>query len=217
VGNTGLTDITLRDAVAADREAIVALTTLTMQEHQARLPDQFLPREKPPTAWIDYLSNGNIDEKVVPFARLIVACQAEKVVGHVLMVFGFEGKEPHGCDLTCNISDISVMPDLRGKGIGRLLMARAQRVMQEEQATFVQAYVWKGNDASHKLFQHAAFTPAATIYSTRLAAPIPPTAKADIRPSAPQGSWLCVACLYRRGTCLGQMGGAVTFDFWIAE
>jgi GNAT superfamily N-acetyltransferase len=191
LGDQGLSDITFRDAIPSDREAIVALTTLTMQEHQARLPDQFLPREAPPTAWLNYLFSGQVDEKAVPFARLIVACLDDRVVGHVLLVFSFSNKSEDSRDLSCHINDISVVPDLRGKGIGTQLMRRVREVTGEEQATRVEGHVWRGNDASHKLFQGADFMPNATVYSQRLRPPMKLTgAGGATRPSHKQSSWL---------------------------
>jgi ribosomal protein S18 acetylase RimI-like enzyme len=191
LGNGSLDGVTFRDAVPADREAIVALTTLTMQEHQARLPDWFLPREAPPTDWLDHLFNGIEDEKAVPFARLIVACLEERVIGHVLLLFAFSDRQGHGRDLSCHIDDISIAPDMRGQKVGTGLMQRAREVMQEEQATTVQGYVWRGNDASHKLFQTAQFSPDATVYSLRLRPPVPNVVTAEeSRPSHEQSSFL---------------------------
>ncbi len=190
MGDDNLKGLTLREAVAADRTAIEKLADLTRAEHVARLPDTFFPAESVHEKWLDYLFQGTIDEKAVPFARLIVACLDDRVVGHVLLAFGFSDNGDHGRDLVCHVSDISVTPDLRAKGIGTVLMDRVKEVIREEQATRIEGYVWRGNEASHKLFHNAAFTPIATRYSTRLAPPVPQSAaNPETRPSAPQASW----------------------------
>lgn len=190
MGDDGLKGLTLREAVAADRPAIERLSDLTMAEHVARLPDTFFPAEAVHKKWLDYLFQGTIDEKAVPFARLIVACLDDRVVGHVLLAFSFSDKGDHGRDLVCLVSEISVTPELRAKGIGSALMDRVQEVVREEQATRIEGYVWRGNEASHKLFQNAAFTAVATRYFTRLAPPVQNTAaNPQTRPSAPQASW----------------------------
>jgi GNAT superfamily N-acetyltransferase len=197
VGNVGLGNITLREAVAADRGAIEALSMLTMREHETRLPDNFLPRDAVHTKWLDYIFGPAVDERSVPFARLIVACLDDRVVGHLLLLFNFSNRGDHGRDLKCHVSDLSILPDLRGRGIGTLLMQRVQTVLREEQFTEVEAYVWRGNDASHKLFQNAAFVPAATLYTTRLGPPFPPTVQSTLRPAAPQSSWLLLGIMAR--------------------
>ncbi|MGL4321426.1 MAG: GNAT family N-acetyltransferase, partial [Paracoccaceae bacterium] len=113
------------------------------------------------------------------------------------MLFNFDNKGPHGRDLVCHIADITVAPDLRSQGIGTALMQKATEVLHEEQATRVEGTVWRGNDASHKLFQDAEFVPESTSYARRLSAPMPVKAGDDRRPASGQSSsfWLIILAI----------------------
>ncbi len=173
MGNGGLNNVILRDAIPADHDAIVAISTITQHEHEARLPDIFLPgsdHEMPDTFAAALANLPRIDD--APFARLIVACQNDHVIGHALMLFCQTATAPDLYDLQCHIHDLSVHPDFRGRGIGTALMAKALDVSREEGATDLQGYVWQGNAASKQLFAKAHFVPAATLFSKRLGAPL---------------------------------------------
>jgi ribosomal protein S18 acetylase RimI-like enzyme len=182
VGNHGLKNIILRDAVPADHDAVVAISTITQHEHEARLPDIFLPGSDHtmPDTFAAALSNlPRVAD--APFARLIVACQNDRVIGHVLLLFNQTATAPDLYDLRCHIHDLSVHPDFRARGIGSGLMAQALDVCREEGATDLQGYVWQGNSASMQLFTKAHFVPAATLFSKRLGPPLHRAATCDAR------------------------------------
>ena len=174
MGAGGVSAFTFGEARPQDRDQIVAISEITLREHQDRSPDDFLPgapdgTEETFAAY--FLDAPRLDG--VPFERLIVARDGDLIAGHVLMSFGFSRVDDHDADLNCHVVDLSIHPDYRRQGLGAKLLSLAQEACADEGATIIRGYVWQGNEASANLFEAAAFGPAARIYRRRLAPPRP--------------------------------------------
>lgn len=175
MGPVGVSAFTFRDAIAADRDAVIAISAITLSEHQARSPDDFPPEGDDGTMQMfdAYLDSPRRDGSE-PFHRLIVACHLERVAGHVLMAFGNSAVGDRLQDMNCHIVDLSVHPDFRNQGIGAALLLQVQNTCRDEGVTVMRGYVWQGNAPSTALFSGAGFDPSATVFRQRLAPPCRP-------------------------------------------
>jgi ribosomal protein S18 acetylase RimI-like enzyme len=168
-----LTEIVFEPGHAADKDAFIALTRLTHQEHSQRLPDEFPVAEDTEIEKIiigHFASSGL--SKLTMFTRIIAAKDGPAVIGYAVIFFYPHQRSPDSYDVNAAIYDISLLADYRNRGIGKLLLEHCEKVMREAGATAARANVWRDNPASTALFRADGWGDVNTTFARRLAKPL---------------------------------------------
>jgi ribosomal protein S18 acetylase RimI-like enzyme len=173
LGADGLTDIEFSEAQAEESDAFAAITRLTFQEHSQRLPDEF------PAA-----DSQNVERMITthfatrkapppgPFTRIVSAKSGGMVIGYALLLFYFRERNADSYELCATVYDISLLPDYRGRGIGKRLLSECVATMRSVGATKAKADVWRDNTASAALFRSQAWSEVNTTFVQRIGPPI---------------------------------------------
>ncbi|MEH6656081.1 GNAT family N-acetyltransferase [Leeuwenhoekiella marinoflava] len=87
--------------------------------------------------------------------------ETKKQLGFIFLEIGtdYYHREPHG-----HIADIIVAPDARGRGIGKLLMNKAEEWTKKSGYNLLTLNVFDDNKKARKLYQSLGFTPDLTKY-----------------------------------------------------
>ncbi len=183
--------VKFRDALPSDLEALEANNRITHHEHAARVPRVFRPDAEPATAQLirEHFNPGSGNSAY--WTRIVVCTIDEVFAGHVLFVFWREPFGPEQHDVCAEIAEISIVPDQRGNGIGKQLLARAQIEMKASGATIAQAKIWRGNPVSAALFEDGGYAAVSQWVELRLREPqdypMPQPAKVQPTPEPPAG------------------------------
>ena len=135
--------MTIREYKQEDREAVEQCIFEFQKEEYQRLPHYWEPPEKATKPYVDYLIK-NLEKDS---GKLFVAEMDGKVVGIVAVSID-EEKSPcvalkkHGY-----ISDIAVLKEYRGRGIGKELLKRAEEFTKESGFEFIHLDVTIDNPA----------------------------------------------------------------------
>ncbi len=175
----------VRPARSADVPRLVEISRITQSEHAARLPDMFSGNDDPVCArtYPDILSGRT------PGA-IVVAHDGERIIGHAgAAIVPVEAPERRH-HRTGLILDVSVDPEVRGTGVGRLLLDALTDTMRGLGATDLRAQVWTGNAASESLFTAAQFAPMYREFRLSLAPSLDGPARRD---AIGPGYWLIFA------------------------
>jgi ribosomal protein S18 acetylase RimI-like enzyme len=101
-------------------------------------------------------------------AALYVAATGRNVVGYVLVT-----REDTPDDLTivprASVDELAVAHTYRRRGVGRALLASAERWARKQGLQLVQLAVWAFNRPAKRLFRHAGYRPLMVKLEKRLA------------------------------------------------
>jgi ribosomal protein S18 acetylase RimI-like enzyme len=160
----------IRPARITDLEALIALTRNTYAEHALRQPDWFPPDALAPTEALLRQWLVPPAEQPPGWSSVHLVCEEDGgIVGYVQAIFADPGEyAPGRVERFGQISDISLAPEARGRGIGKRLLAGALASLRDAGCTIVSAQVWAGNDASDALFRGTGFNVAHTELRLRL-------------------------------------------------
>lgn len=160
MGPGGLSGITFRRAVKDDLDDLLKIAQITQNEHAERLPQVFTKDKEAASAmYLRAAVETAGRPATIRDAAAIVAEQDGRILGYVAYIAVLE---PHGLDrhgVVGTIADISIVPDHRRSGLGRQLLDRATRALDELEVTVIHAQVWTGNAASEQLFSRTGFAP----------------------------------------------------------
>lgn len=166
-------------ATADQLEAILEIHRITQAEHHARLPNRF---PEGPSASEEILKYYFGKIAPPPAIRLISAVVNGRLAGYVFFWLQPKAFGDDRHNLIGTIVDISLHPEFRNQGLGKMLLQAAEVEMHAQGGTSMEAQVWRGNDASFALFQTSGFAPEMTTFNKYLGEPIagkvPVTAKA---------------------------------------
>src|SRR5215207_1836663 len=146
--------IRIRTATAADRDALVDLIQALNTYEAAITGDRLVTRAAAEGYYI-----GLIERVAKQEGRIIVAKGDRRVVGMLGLivqedqVFVREDVRRHGY-----VCDLVVDEAWRGKGIGRLLMAEAERHTREKGLKRLVIGVMAGNDGAERLYGELGFS-----------------------------------------------------------
>lgn len=156
---------TIREAIPADDEAIVALID-ALNRHEAGLVDD---RRTDPEAARECLDRDRrrIAENG---GALLVACAGERVVGFLALVFGRDEPyvRPELRDYAM-IAELVVADDARGLGVGRALIAEAERRARARGAPRIMVAALAANAGALAVYRAAGYADYLVTLERRLA------------------------------------------------
>ena len=174
MGSDSIIDVAFADAQAEDKDAFIAITRLTFQEHSQRLPDEFPAAN---SRSVEQMITAHFASRKAPppapFTRILSAKVGAEVIGYALLVFHYAEHDADSHDLCASVFDISLLPQHRGRGIGKRLLAECVDLMHRVGATKARADVWRGNTASAALFRSQTWRDVNETYVRRIGTPIP--------------------------------------------
>jgi len=91
-----------------------------------------------------------------PMATVLLALDAERPVGVVVCVWSFSTFAGHP---SVNIHDFAVLPDRRGRGIGRMLLGEVERMARERSCCKITLEVHDTNEGAKRLYESVGFGP----------------------------------------------------------
>ncbi|MGB7260746.1 MAG: GNAT family N-acetyltransferase [Albidovulum sp.] len=150
--------ITITPARAELKDEIKRLTAQTYEEHRQRQPFAF------PKNYVQEIEFGLIDAafrsdtsaELAESPLVFAAHLGDQFLGYVRLNSFARKDRPTQPSVT--ISDIYVVPEHRGKHVGRALLAHVQNLCRERDWDNLMAQVWSGNAASASLFKAAGFS-----------------------------------------------------------
>ena len=142
----------IRNATAADLEAIIALSAFVQQQHAEALPELFkTPAQSPQTAdaFRDYLADPG---------TLMLLAEEMQPVGYLWAQFQNrpDGWARFGMRLL-NIQHIAVAPKFRRQGVGALLLNKAVEIARKEGIQRVELDVWSFNSEAKRFYAKHGF------------------------------------------------------------
>ncbi len=146
-----MANITLRDAISADQNAIRDVTLSAYQEYAAVLH---------PLHWELYRQSIVATLADVRPAEQIVAEQAGAVVGTVLLYPASQFSTPDGVPTTLALPEIrllAVIPEARGQGIGGALVQECMRRAQAAGAAAITLHTTDMMQAAMRMYEKMGF------------------------------------------------------------
>ncbi len=135
---------------------ILALSRLTLEEHRARQPFAFAfdMHESSFQPGILHSFQDEDGNDLTESREILAAFDGDTFLGYVW----FRASMHRGAWAEITIHDIAVMPDWRGRGIGRALAQSVVDLAVAKDTTNLTAHVWAGNTASARMFAGLGFT-----------------------------------------------------------
>jgi ribosomal protein S18 acetylase RimI-like enzyme len=146
---TQRTSFTIRPARPGDVEAASALWWAMARQHEAYDDVRWGHTADAGTAWRRYF----LAELEKPDAIALVAVDGrDRPVGYLL---GATGEPPPVMRVRCRglVGGIVVRDDRRGQGVGRALMAEAERIMKSRGAAYVSLSVATANEPAIRFYE----------------------------------------------------------------
>jgi ribosomal protein S18 acetylase RimI-like enzyme len=150
-------EIRIRTALPADRDAMVDLIQALNTYEAAIAGDRLVTR-----AAAQAYHKALLERAARQDGRLLVADAQGRVVG----MLGLVVQEDHvfireDVRRHAYVTDLVVHADWRGQGIGRLLLAQAERVARAQGLKRLVIGVLAGNDGAERLYRELGFAPYA--------------------------------------------------------
>lgn len=152
-----MTHVTIRRVRTSDTSFILNLLP--------SLADPELPHWRDPEVMLDIdkrilkaeIEEGNTDNAIF----IAEDTKTQEQLGFVFLEVGtdYYYPEPHG-----HVADIIVAPTARGRGIGKLLMKKAEEWTKESGYSLLTLNVFNDNDKARKLYSSLGFRPDMTKY-----------------------------------------------------
>ncbi|QDC08457.1 GNAT family N-acetyltransferase [Oceanicola sp. D3] len=138
-----MSSITIRDARAADVEAIATNHRATHAEHRARIDGY------DDAPWDEQITGHLTDPSQNPHGFTVLVAE---LGGHFAGHIALHPFEHNKAGPVSHISDISVRAGDRGYGVGRSLVAAAEGRVAQQGGHGVVALIWPGNTISRAFF-----------------------------------------------------------------
>lgn len=147
----------IRAAQGDDIPAIVTLFGIVDDLHTAAVPWAFRGSSAVPRNAAGNAGSGHsIDDLIAgPLTTILVAVAAERVVGHVVIELTSvpPDRPPHVARSFAVVHDLIVAPEARRQGIGRELIAEAERWAKQRGVSAVELTVWSFNEDALRLYE----------------------------------------------------------------
>jgi len=145
----------LRQASSADRDALVALHLALYVDHRETVVPS---AHEELYAYRDFESilRGDVDAMLRNTSTsILVAEEAGAVVGYVT---GYVKNDPRRLlSRKGVVGDWYVLPEMRGRGVGRQLLEALLRVFEGRGCSVVETTTWPGNEGARSAFEAAGF------------------------------------------------------------
>lgn len=147
--------VTIRPYRESDNAAL-RQCVIEIQEYERKLDERMSPGEEIADRYLsDMLEHANISS-----ARIFIAELSGAVVGYVAVDAKVTNNEPDEYDYEyAYISDVIVLEAARGKGIGKALLAEAEKFAKDNAARWLRIGVLGVNQNAHRLYQSLGFEP----------------------------------------------------------
>ena len=152
-----MTKAVIRPAPIALKEELCAVCRQTWQDHAERQPYAF-----PADGWervgrvaFDHAFLAANGERVEMSNNLFIAERDEQLVGYLLLSWWARRDAPQMPSVSIN--DVWVQANLRGTGVGRMLVGYAKQLSQARGWDNLTAQIWAGNPSSRSMFIEAGF------------------------------------------------------------
>ena len=148
-------------------QPVFDLHMTTHRAHAAELPEIFATDPNEDEIWHDLRSYLPSRFRLRRRSKFGIVCERESgLVGYLLYMIEKVPRPAAANDaLVVTIYDICVREDSRGTGLGLRMVGDVRaRFAGHAGQTFFSAQVWRGNDASRRLFQRAGFSPSFTSF-----------------------------------------------------
>jgi len=176
-------DIEVRPACAEDRQALVRLLGVQLGEHGVPLSAEAL----------EHGVDGLLRRPQL--GRFLVAAERSEIVGFAALSFLWTLE--HGGRAVW-LDELYVLPERRGRGIGRTLLGEVYAVAKSVGAGAVDLEIERGHERAARLYEREGFRP---LTRNRWARPLPQEGPSRTTRRATDGVWsggcLCGAVRYR--------------------
>lgn len=150
-----MTGITIAPTTQAQLTAVLAQARVTFEEHRKRYPKKF------PDATMVKLEERHKDAVNLAGDRpLSFVAQIHGQPSGFVLLRPLENSN----DKAGMIYDIGVFPEARRQGIGQALLHHAASTARSYDWDLLFATVWRGNEASHQLFNSVGFQPQKPLF-----------------------------------------------------
>jgi len=147
--------ITIRPYRGGDLEALVERLR-ELQEHECRLQ----PRLKPPSEMGAWYFEDFFKEAETEDGCLFVAERDGDIVGYASVLAKVVSEDTDEVAYEyAYISDVAVMPELRGQGLGRRLLDTCRDYARDAGATLLRITVLGRNEGAERLYRDFGFGP----------------------------------------------------------
>lgn len=148
-----MSSVTIRPYRDSDKAAL-RRCLIELQEFERNLDDRMQPGEKIADRYVPEL----LTEADKPYSTLLVAELDDAVVGYVAVNAKVSNDEPDERDYEyAYISDVVVRESARDSGIGKALLAEAEKFALQHGAHWLRIGVLGLNDGAHRLYQSLGF------------------------------------------------------------
>jgi ribosomal protein S18 acetylase RimI-like enzyme len=145
-------NMTIRDAIADDLDALVELNGEVQGIHVCLFPDVFHETEQSALrAWF-------MDQMADPSTTILVGLEEERIVAYLLLrIFRRESHVFCRGRNWAYVDHVSVAADFRRRGFGRLLVGEAARRAKHQGISRLELDVWSDNKAAKSAFEALGF------------------------------------------------------------
>lgn len=147
-----MAEIQIRRATTSDTETLLPMIRELFRDESIAWD---LARTR--AALVKLLDDGDL-------GRVLVATHEERACGYAIVTWGYD-LEYAGRD--CFLTEIYVVPEQRGRGVGRGLLAAIERTAREAGAGAVHLQVRPDNPRAHDLYRRVGFEPSPRIFLSK--------------------------------------------------
>jgi ribosomal protein S18 acetylase RimI-like enzyme len=144
--------VAIREATAADLPAICVLGQEVNRMHHEAWPRVFAAPSDPhrdAPHWQQSIANAN--------ATTFVGEQAGQLVGFITVSLVTESSPLLQASQLARVGTVCVAAALRGRGIGRVLMHRAEQWALQRGASYLRLNVWAFNEAAQRFYEELGY------------------------------------------------------------
>lgn len=152
-----MSTIRIRKYQPEDREAVIELVR-ELQIAEGKVYD----RMKPPEAIGDWYLDGLLESCETQKGQIFLADKAGNAVGYAVVLAEVPSEEVSPDEVSylyAFITDVAVTQNLRGQGVGKLLLQQCEAYARSHQAKWLRIGVLVKNEQAVQAYEKAGFAP----------------------------------------------------------
>jgi ribosomal protein S18 acetylase RimI-like enzyme len=127
---------------------------IDLQNYECAFDPEMLSGEEIVDAWFNYV----FEESKKKEGQIYVAEDKGKAVGFISLRIELKGEEILLPNIkSVYVTDFIVSPDFRGKGVGKLLMAKADESAKEKNISYIKLNVFSANSNANEVYHRLGF------------------------------------------------------------